>query len=203
VVPVRAHLAEVRKYRRAGKTLSGLHSKYVLALVDESGAIPLTVLRAAEQALSNCTFGKIVQAGNPISLDGMLYAAASPRRHLWHVIRITADPDDPNRSPRVDLAWAREQIATYGHWALAGPSAGAEPLGRVPGARQRAQCVDLPLRRVRPGGRRLDGRPNLADAFAALRLFAVAASRADRAAGAAPGHAVPGNPRRRNVAEAA
>jgi hypothetical protein len=44
----------------------------------------------------------------------MLYAAASPLRHLWHVIRITADPDDPNRSPRVDLAWAREQIATYG-----------------------------------------------------------------------------------------
>jgi phage terminase large subunit len=31
-----------------GKTLSGLHSKYVFALIDESGAIPTTVLRAAE-----------------------------------------------------------------------------------------------------------------------------------------------------------
>jgi len=97
-----------------GKTLSGLHSKFVLALVDESGAIPLTVLRAAEQALSNCAFGKIVQAGNPISLDGMLYAAATTLRHQWHVIRITGDPDDPKRSPRIDVEWATQQIATYG-----------------------------------------------------------------------------------------
>jgi hypothetical protein len=97
-----------------GKTLSGLHSKFVLALVDESGAIPLTVLRAAEQALSNCAFGKIVQAGNPISLEGMLYAAATTLRHQWHVIRITGDPDDPKRSPRIELAWAQEQIANYG-----------------------------------------------------------------------------------------
>jgi hypothetical protein len=97
-----------------GRTLSGLHSKYVLALVDESGAIPLTVLRAAEQALSNCTFGKILQAGNPISREGMLYAAASQLRHQWYVIRITGDPEDPKRAPRIDLEWARQQIATYG-----------------------------------------------------------------------------------------
>jgi len=97
-----------------GKTLSGLHSKYVLALADESGGMPPTVLRAAEQALSNCTFGKIVQAGNPISREGMLYAAASQLRHLWHVIRVTGDPDDPHRSPRIDVAWARDQIQTYG-----------------------------------------------------------------------------------------
>jgi len=55
-----------------------------------------------------------VQAGNPISLEGMLYAAASQLRHQWHVIRITGDPEDSNRSPRVDLAWARQQIASYG-----------------------------------------------------------------------------------------
>jgi hypothetical protein len=97
-----------------GKTLSGLHSKYVLALIDESGAIPLTVLRAAEQALSTCAFGKIVQAGNPISQEGMLYAAASSLRHLWFIIRVTGDPDDPLRSSRVDLDWAKTQIATYG-----------------------------------------------------------------------------------------
>ena len=97
-----------------GKTLSGLHPKYIVALIDESGAIPTTVLRAAEQALSNCVFGKIVQAGNPISREGMLYAADAPLRHLWHVIRITGDPDDPKRSPRIDLAWAQSQLATYG-----------------------------------------------------------------------------------------
>ena len=97
-----------------GKTLSGLHSKFVFALVDESGAIPTTVLRAAEQALSNCEVGKIAQAGNPLSRDGMLYAAATKLSHQWHVIRITGDPDDPKRSPRIKLEWAQEQVRTYG-----------------------------------------------------------------------------------------
>lgn len=97
-----------------GATLSGLHSEYVCCLIDESGAIPLTVLRAGEQALSNCTFGKMVQAGNPVSTDGMLYAAASQFRHLWNVIAITGDPEDPHRAPRVDLEWAKAQIAAYG-----------------------------------------------------------------------------------------
>lgn len=103
-----------------GKTLSGLHSKYVLAQIDESGAVPTTVLRAAEQALSTCAFGKIMQAGNPISLEGMLHAAANELRHLWFIIRITGDPEDPEAwvySPRVGdqpLKWATEQIATYG-----------------------------------------------------------------------------------------
>lgn len=97
-----------------GKTLSGLHSQFVLSLIDESGAIPATVLRAAEQSLSTCTFGKIVQAGNPISLEGMLYAAATTLAHQWHIIRITGDPDDPNRSPRIPIPFAQEQIQTYG-----------------------------------------------------------------------------------------
>ncbi len=98
-----------------GKTLSGLHGKFVAAFIDESGAIPKTVLNAADQALSTGPdFGKIVQAGNPISLEGMLYAAANELAHLWHVIRITGDPDDPKRSPRISVEWAREQIAAHG-----------------------------------------------------------------------------------------
>jgi hypothetical protein len=103
-----------------GATLSGLHSKYVMAQVDESGAIPTTILRAAEQALSRCSFGKIVQAGNPISLEGMLYAAANELRSLWIIIRVTGDPDDPEawvHSPRVGpepLAWAKQQVGMYG-----------------------------------------------------------------------------------------
>lgn len=97
-----------------GKTLSGLHSQYVLALIDESGDVPPSVLRSAEQALSRCVWGKIVQAGNPISRDGMLYKAVVELAHQWHVIRITGDPDDPKRSPRIDIEWAREQIKNYG-----------------------------------------------------------------------------------------
>jgi phage terminase large subunit len=96
-------------------TLSGLHSGYVLALIDESGGIPLAVANRAEQALStNPKFGLIVQAGNPVSRAGMLYTAATTLRHLWKVIRITGDPDDPKRSSRIDIGWARQQIATFG-----------------------------------------------------------------------------------------
>lgn len=105
-----------------GRTLSGLHSKYVLCLIDESGDIPVAVLKAGEQALGNCIFGKIVQAGNPTSHDGMLYAASTKLRHMWHVIRITGDPDDPKRSPRIDINWAKEQIKLYGKddpWVMA------------------------------------------------------------------------------------
>lgn len=97
-----------------GRVLSGLHSKFVLYLIDESGDIPLSVLRAAEQGLSNCEWGKIMQAGNPTSLEGMLYAASTLQREHWHITRITSDPDDPDRTPRVDKAWAQEQIAKYG-----------------------------------------------------------------------------------------
>jgi phage terminase large subunit len=97
-----------------GRTLSGLHSKFVLVLIDESGEIPLSVLKAGEQALGNVTFGRIVQAGNPTSLDGMLYAAATRLRDQWEVIVITGDPDDPDRSPRISLEWAAAQINAYG-----------------------------------------------------------------------------------------
>lgn len=98
-----------------GRTLSGLHSKYVLALIDESGDIPVAVAKAAEQALSTKPkFGKILQAGNPTSLDGILYAAATTLRDLWYMVRITGDPDDPDRSPRIDIDWARQQIKTFG-----------------------------------------------------------------------------------------
>ena len=106
-----------------GRTLSGLHSGFVLAVIDESGDIPVTVVKAAEQALSTGPkFGKIIQAGNPTSHEGLLYASATKLRHLWHIIRITGDPEDADRSPRINLEWAKEQIKTYGRdnpWVMA------------------------------------------------------------------------------------
>lgn len=81
-----------------GKTLSGLHSAFLLFLIDESGAIPTTVLRAANQGLGSAgiVFAKIIQSGNPISLEGMLYAAYTLLRDQWHVIIVNGDPDDPH-----------------------------------------------------------------------------------------------------------
>lgn len=105
-----------------GRTLSGLHAKFVLVLIDESAEIPVAVLKTAEQALGNCWWGKICQAGNPTSQKGMLYAAASTFSKLWHLISITADPDDPDRSTRIDPVWARQQIEHHGRddaWVMA------------------------------------------------------------------------------------
>jgi len=99
-----------------GKTLSGIHSKYVLFLIDESGDIPNQIAKAAEQAAGETKgrggFCKILQAGNPISVTGMLYMASTSK--YWNVIRITGDPEDPERSPRIDKEWAQQQIDENG-----------------------------------------------------------------------------------------
>lgn len=97
-----------------GNTLAGLHSDYIMFLIDESGSIPTPITMSAEAALASCKEGHIVQAGNTTSLDGALYEACVLKKGLWHVVNITSDPDDPMRSPRVDIEWARELIKTYG-----------------------------------------------------------------------------------------
>lgn len=97
-----------------GETLAGLHSDYIMFIVDESGSIPTPIMLSAEAALSSCKEGHIVQAGNTTSLEGALYDACVTHKHLWNVHLITGDPDNPLRSPRVDIEWARQMISTYG-----------------------------------------------------------------------------------------
>jgi phage terminase large subunit len=101
--------------KQLGRTLSGLHAPYVMVTIDESGDVPVPVLQSAEQILSSQhEWAKILQGGNPTSLEGALYHAAVTARHLWFVIRVTGDPDDAKRSPRINLENARQQIALYG-----------------------------------------------------------------------------------------
>ncbi len=95
-------------------TLAGIHADYVLFVLDESGGIPDAVMAAAEGGLSTGVECKIVQAGNPTHLSGPLYRACTRERHLWDVTEITGDPDDPMRSSRISVQWAREQIQKYG-----------------------------------------------------------------------------------------
>lgn len=95
-------------------TLAGLHADYILFVLDESGGIPNAVMATAEAGLSSAIWSKIVQGGNPTHLDGPLYDACSKHRHLWTVIEITGDPDDPRRSKRINIKWARDQIEMYG-----------------------------------------------------------------------------------------
>ncbi len=97
-----------------GNTLAGLHSDYVMFVIDESGAIPPAITATAEAGISSALEAHILQAGNTNSLEGALYTACVTHKHLWRVIPISGDPDDPKRSPRVSIDWAREMIATYG-----------------------------------------------------------------------------------------
>lgn len=97
-----------------GDALAGLHADYIMFLLDEAGGIPDAVMAAAEAALSSCKEGHLVMAGNPTHLEGPLYRACTNERKLWSVTEITSDPDDPKRTPRVSIQWAREQIEKYG-----------------------------------------------------------------------------------------
>lgn len=105
-----------------GNALAGLHGQYVLWLLDETGDYPDAVMPVCEGIFSgNPIEAHIVQAGNPTRLAGPLYRACTMARHLWRVVEITADPDDPKRTPRVSVEHAREQIKQYGRdnaWVL-------------------------------------------------------------------------------------
>ena len=98
-----------------GQTLAGLHADYILFLIDESGGIPESIMPTAEAALSGAPKeAHVVQAGNPTNLSGPLYRACTVARRLWYVIEITGDPDNPNRSARIPIEYARQQIEQYG-----------------------------------------------------------------------------------------
>ena len=106
-------------------TLSGLHGDFIMFVLDESGGIPDSVMAAAEGVLANDLGpgqeAHILQAGNPTHLSGPLYRATTSGRAHWYVVEISADPDDPKRTPRVSADWARSQIAQYGRdnpWVL-------------------------------------------------------------------------------------
>lgn len=95
-------------------TLAGLHADFMLFILDEAGGIPDAVMAAAEAGLATGIETKIIMAGNPTHLEGPLYRACTNERHLWTLIQITGDPDDPKRSKRISIKWAREQIEKYG-----------------------------------------------------------------------------------------
>lgn len=106
-----------------GQSLSGLHSEYPFILLDETGGMPSTVGQRAEQIFTGGTVdGLIAQAGNPTDTSGLLYHSCILESDRTTVITITADPDDPKRTPRVDIEHARDQIKRWGKdnpWVMA------------------------------------------------------------------------------------
>lgn len=95
-------------------TLAGLHADYILFILDEVGGIPDSVMATAEAALASGIECKLLICGNPTHLTGPLYRACTSAASLWKIIEITGDPDDPKRSARIKIEWAREQIKQHG-----------------------------------------------------------------------------------------
>lgn len=95
-------------------TIAGLHEDFLLWLLDEASDMPTGVVSAAEAALTGGRETKMVLMGNCTRTEGPIWDASGKRRHMFHVTRITGDPDDPKRSPRIDIEEARAQIAEYG-----------------------------------------------------------------------------------------
>ena len=115
------HRAEARTWAqdadpsKIGNALRGLHSKYIMWLLDESGDYPDAIMPVCENIFSGEPVeAHIIQTGNPSKLGGPLYRACTIARDLWKVIEITGDPDDPKRSPRISIEHARSQIQQYG-----------------------------------------------------------------------------------------
>jgi hypothetical protein len=101
--------------QQIGNALAGVHADYVMWLLDETGDYPESIMPVCEGIFNGSPIeAHIVQAGNPTRLDGPLYRACTVARDIWHVVTITADPDDPDRTPRVSVATAMEQIKQYG-----------------------------------------------------------------------------------------
>jgi len=98
-----------------GRALSGLHSPFPFILLDEIGDMPVAVGRTADQIFTGSPIDAVIlAAGNPTSVNGLLYQICTKLRESWKVVTVTADPDDPKRTPRVSAELARAQIKEFG-----------------------------------------------------------------------------------------
>lgn len=96
--------------------IAGLHAETVFVMLDEIGSYPPGVLPAAEGIFANEEVAKarLLVSGNPTSITGPLYDIVHNQSAYWQVVHITGDPDDPMRSPRISVEWARGEIAKWG-----------------------------------------------------------------------------------------
>lgn len=125
---------DARSYPKSADTatmaasLAGLHNDNVAFFIDEGGSIPDAIYNTADAALSGGDSdrkkARLVTTGNPEKPEGTIYRAykeslkehkdRDPEMPEWAVYRVTGDPLDPKRAPRVDIKWAQSQIKLYG-----------------------------------------------------------------------------------------
>lgn len=100
------------------QALAGLHGPAMMWLGDEAGSYGHAILASGSAMMANVVpgsgrEGKMLLGGNPTDPKGPLYdIAKDPER--WKVVRINGDPDNPNRSKRIGLDWAKAEIAKHG-----------------------------------------------------------------------------------------
>lgn len=105
--------------REQASALAGLHADNVMFAIDEGGTIPDAIYATADAALStgesSTKKAKILTAANPEVPSGTLYRAVQGKSiQKWWTYRISGDPDDPKRAPRVAKEWAQEMIDQFG-----------------------------------------------------------------------------------------
>ncbi|MEY5098081.1 MAG: Xanthomonas citri phage [Pseudomonadota bacterium] len=99
------------------QALAGFRSENCFFVIDEAGGVPAALLATVDAVLATKKGRDQIRVwigGNTTSTNGALYTAVVKQRQMWHCVRITSDPDDPLRTPRVTKEWARQQIQAYG-----------------------------------------------------------------------------------------
>jgi hypothetical protein len=113
----------------AGDSLAGLHERYAMIVLDEAAQMPESLLVTAEAVLATGPETRLIVSGNPTSTTGALYRAAVTDNEHWFVTHVSGDPDDPERSSRISIDWARSMIERYGRES---PYVEVSVLGRFP-----------------------------------------------------------------------
>lgn len=100
--------------QQQSSSIAGIHAENLLMLVDECSEIPDSIFTSLRNCLTSGVENKLVMAGNPLKLSGPLYRSCTAEKKHWWTISISAAPDDPKRTPRVDIEHARREIDTWG-----------------------------------------------------------------------------------------
>ncbi len=100
------------------QALAGLHGPAMMWLGDEAGSYGHAIVASGSAMMANVSKdagreAKMLLGGNPTDPKGPLGDIARDPEH-WSVVRINGDPDNPNRSNRINIDWAREEIAKHG-----------------------------------------------------------------------------------------
>jgi phage terminase large subunit len=99
---------------KQSSSVAGFHPVYGMTILDECGDMSPSIKATVEASLTGGEEVKVVIAGNPTSIDGLLYSACELDGGKYAVTEINSDPENPERSRRVSVEWAQEQIDKWG-----------------------------------------------------------------------------------------